>query len=168
MDVPQLDIEPFNNGSEQARASVASELDRICRDIGFVVLRGHGVSEDTQRALYDDGLGFFDLPLERKLEIRRRHHERNRGYIPYGEERLVRMHGGDSPPDYKEVLAIGPCQVPDTPYYRCAAAYPNFAPNLWPERPASLRASMEAYYRAMERLSATVLQMAALSRSIAR
>ena len=56
------------------------------------------------------------------------------------------MHGGVTPPDYKEVFAIGPDAVPDTEYYTCALAYPDFAPNLWPARPAGLKPAMTAYY----------------------
>ena len=46
------------------------------------------------------------------MTVRRPHHEQNRGYIPYGEETLARMHGGDTPPDFKEVFAIGPVRPP--------------------------------------------------------
>ena len=45
--------------------------------------------------------------------------------------------GGDTPPDYKEVFAIGPDDVPATPYYTGPLAYPDFAPNLWPAAPAA-------------------------------
>ncbi|GIS87954.1 MAG: hypothetical protein CM1200mP18_06640 [Gammaproteobacteria bacterium] len=62
-------------------------------------------------ALRDSALEFFNLPLEEKC-IRRPKNDQNRGYIPYGEETLVRMAGGDSPPDYKEVFAIGPDRFP--------------------------------------------------------
>ena len=62
------------------------------------------------------------------------------------------MAGGESPPDYKEVFAIGPDEVPDTPYFTGPMSYPSFAPNLWPAAPADLRPAMLAYWRAMEGL----------------
>lgn len=161
MAVPVLDVSSFRNGTARDKQSVAVAFDRACRDIGFVVVAGHGVSESTQSALYGAGKAFFDQALPQKLHVRRRHHEQNRGYIPYGEERLVRMHGGDSPPDFKEVFAIGPCEVPNEAYYTCEAAYPNFAPNIWPCSPSSLRPAMEAYYRAMEALMRLLCQVAA-------
>ena len=37
--------------------------------------------------------------------------------IPHGEETLARMHGGDTPPDFKEVFAIGPFDCPDDEYH---------------------------------------------------
>ena len=77
--------------------------------------------------------------MAEKLAVRRPRNDQNRGYIPYGEETLARMHGGDTPPDYKEVFAIGPDDVPATPYYTGPLAYPDFAPNLWPAAPITLR-----------------------------
>ena len=68
--------------------------------------------------------------MAEKLAVRRPRNDQNRSYIPYGEETLARMHGGDTPPDYKEVSAIFPDDVPTTPYYTGPLAYPDFAPNL--------------------------------------
>ena len=104
--------------------------------MAFLVLSGHGVPEGIQEELYRVAGEFFDLPLPEKLRIRRLRHEQNRGYIPYGEERLVRMHGGDSPPDYKEVFSIGPCTVPAEPYYQAEAGYPQFRPKYMAGQPA--------------------------------
>lgn len=163
MTVPVLDLSPFKDGTTQDKRDVATAFNRACHDIGFLVVTGHGVPESTQSALYDAGKAFFDQELSQKLGVRRLHHEQNRGYIPYGEERLVRMHGGDSPPDFKEVFAMGPCEVPDETYYTQDAAYPNFAPNIWPHSPPLLRPVMEAYYRAMEGLMHTLCHVAAIA-----
>ncbi|MBT3331942.1 MAG: isopenicillin N synthase family oxygenase, partial [Rhodospirillaceae bacterium] len=57
------------------------------------------------------------------------------------------------PPDYKEVFAIGPDDLPDEPYYTGPLSYPDFAPNLWPDGSPGLRPAMLAYYVGMERLS---------------
>ena len=163
MSVPLVDIARFASGTQAERRQIAASFDAACRDSGFLVLAGHGVPEDVQANLYQSAKAFFELPLARKLEIRRVRQEQNRGYIPYGEERLVRMHGGDSPPDFKEVFSVGPCAVPDEPYYRCEAAYPNFAPNVWPDKPRELRPAMERYYREMEALSERLVRICALA-----
>ena len=98
-------------------------------------------------------LDFFDLPIDEKLTVRRPKNDQNRGYIPYGEETLALMHGQVTPADYKEVFAIGPDDVPNEPYYTCDLAYPDFAPNLWPERPNSLRTAILRYYDGMLRFA---------------
>lgn len=163
MTVPVLDVSAFKDGTARDQQAVATVFDRACREIGFLVVSGHGVPESVQTALYEAGKAFFDQPLSQKLKARRLRHEQNRGYIPYGEERLVRMHGGESPPDFKEVFAIGPCVVPEEPYYTDEAAYPNFAPNIWPACSPTLRSAMEAYYQAMEALTRTLTQVSALA-----
>ncbi|MEE8292150.1 MAG: 2-oxoglutarate and iron-dependent oxygenase domain-containing protein [Candidatus Tectomicrobia bacterium] len=163
MTVPVVDLSLFRHGTSRDKWSVAAEFDRACRDIGFLVVSGHGVPQSVQTTLYETGKALFDQPLSHKLKARRPHSEQNRGYIPYGEERLVCMHGGDSPPDFKEVFAMGPYAVPDELYYTQAAAYPNFAPNIWPACAPLLRTAMETYYRAMETLTHTLLRVAALA-----
>ena len=78
------------------------------RALCIAAYRRHGVPAEDGATLHRTALDFFDLPLDEKLAVRRPKNDQNRGYIPYGEETLVRMSGGDSPPDVKEVFAIGP------------------------------------------------------------
>ena len=151
--IPVLDLQRFESADPTVVAGAARELDEICREIGFVVISNHGVPEETQNALYDAAQSFFDLPLAAKMTVRRPHHDQNRGYIPYGEETLARMHGGDTPPDFKEVFAIGPFARPDDRYHSQELSYPNFAPNLWPSAPPALDPALKAYFLALEDLS---------------
>ena len=151
--IPVLDLERFESKNPGTVAAAARELDGICREIGFVVVGNHGVPEPVQTALYDAAHAFFDLPLEAKMTVRRPQHDQNRGYIPYGEETLARMHGGDTPPDFKEVFAIGPFGRPDDRYHSHERSYPNFAPNLWPSVLPSLEPAMKAYFTALDDLS---------------
>ncbi len=152
-EIPVIDLSVFRDGDAFDRKRVAAAIADACETIGFLVVSGHGVPEADGTALHRAALDFFDLPLEEKLTVRRPRNDQNRGYIPYGEETLAKMHGQVTPADYKEVFAIGPDDVPDEPYYTCDLAYPDFAPNLWPERPAMLRPAMAAYYEGMLRLA---------------
>ena len=122
-------------------------------EIGFLVIEGHGIDPAEGSQLYNSAMSFFDLSLDEKLAVRRPRNDQNRGYIPYGEETLARMHGGNTPPDYKEVFAIGPDNVPSTEYYTGPLAYPDFASNLWPMEPVTLRSNMLTYYASMVDLS---------------
>ena len=36
-----VDVEPFLRGGTAAQAAVAAEVDRACRDTGFLVVTGH-------------------------------------------------------------------------------------------------------------------------------
>ena len=161
--IPVVDLDRFESGSVATVAAEARELDVICREIGFLVVRNHGVSQDIQQRLHDAGQAFFDLPLKAKMAVRRPRHDQNRGYIPYGEETLARMHGGDTPPDFKEVFAIGPFNRPDDLYHAQSCSYPNFAPNLWPAAAPSLEAAMKAYFLALEDLSSRLARYLAIA-----
>ena len=138
-DIPVIDLAPFRDGGAVDRKRVAKAIADACETLGFLVVSGHGVPPVGGAALHMAGLDFFDLPLDEKLRVRRPRDDQNRGYIPYGEETLAKMHGRVTPADYKEVFAIGPDNVPDEPYYTCELAYPDFAPNLWPARPGPRR-----------------------------
>jgi len=152
-DIPVIDVSPFRSGDAVSRRRVADSIADACESLGFIVVSGHGVPAADGAALRKAGLDFFDLPLDEKLAVRRPRNDQNRGYIPYGEETLAKMHGQVTPADYKEVFAIGPDDVPDEPYYTCDLAYPDFAPNLWPARQSNLRKAMLAYYDGMLRLA---------------
>ncbi|MDA1308920.1 MAG: isopenicillin N synthase family oxygenase [Proteobacteria bacterium] len=161
--IPIIDLARFETGDAATTATAARELDQVCRDIGFLVVSNHGVPVSVQQALYGAGSGFFDLPMAQKMTVRRPTNDQNRGYIPYGEETLARMHGGETPPDYKEVFAIGPFDLPDDDYHSQARSYPNFAPNLWPSAPGELQPAMRAYFTEVDNLSRRLARYFALA-----
>jgi isopenicillin N synthase-like dioxygenase len=143
-EIPLVDFAPFVDGDLAARRRVARNVGKACKEIGCFILVGHGVAPDLVRRTYETAHDFFDLPFEEKLRIRRPAPEQNRGYNAAGQKALPYGIGRATPPDLKEFLSIGPVDVPDAPYYRVPAAYPHFAPNPWPERPAALRPTWEA------------------------
>lgn len=148
--IPIIDLARRTNDPKADRR-LARSIDHACREIGFLVVRGHGIKIDVVNEVRQQGKEFFAMPLKQKMTVRRPRNDQNRGYIPYGEETLARMHGGHTPPDFKEVFAVGPMDVPNTPYYTQDRAYPSFAPNLWPDQPVKLREAMTAYFVQMER-----------------
>ena len=160
--VPVIDIAPFLGGATADRQFVARAIGGACEDIGFFTIVGHGVDERLVRRMYDVSRAFFDLPTAEKQRVGRPKPEQSRGYIGVGEENLAYGVGRDTT-DLKEFFAIGPVDVPDEPYYSAPAAYPSFAPNVWPERPPELRAIYVEYYRAMERLAGHLMRAFALA-----
>lgn len=140
---------------------VAHGLDHACREIGFYVVRNHGVSPALIADLHAQARVFFDLPLAEKQRVARPRPEQNRGFIAAGAETLARLAGERTPPDRKEVFTIGPIETDGSAYFTCPAAYPHFAPNLWPERPAALRPAMVAYWYAATGLALRLLSISA-------
>ena len=80
--VPVIDISPYRGGDIAARRALAAEVDRICREIGFMVISGHGVDPDLIAAVESVSRAFFDLPLEEKMRIVRPAPDVTRGYMP--------------------------------------------------------------------------------------
>jgi len=161
--VPVIDISPYWNGNQDSRRALAAEVDRTCRDIGFMVIAGHGVEAALIEEVESTSRAFFDLPLPEKMRIVRPAPDVTRGYMPMKAEVLVRSRGGDALGDLNESLMIGPVDITDMPYYTAPAAGRHFASNLWPERPAGLRGAYEAYYRVMDSLAIDLMRIFALA-----
>jgi isopenicillin N synthase-like dioxygenase len=157
--VPLIDLAPFLAGAPGARTAAARAVDAACSDIGFFTVAGHGVPEALATRMLETARAFFDLPVAEKLAVRPPRPEQSRGYIGLGAENLAGSRGDLTAVDLKEFFAIGPVDVPDEDYYRRPEAYPSFAPNLWPARPAGFRAVWTEYYRAMERLAGRIMSL---------
>ena len=163
-EIPLIDLGPSFAGSRADKRRVAGEISRACERIGFFLVSGHGVDAALCEQARRVSRAFYDLPLEEKLVIGQRPDDKaNRGYEPLGTERLSATIGLATPPDLKESLSFGPLDVPDDPSFRTAAAAPHYAPNFWPRRPAAFRPAIEAYMRAVDRLSRHLHRLAALA-----
>jgi len=134
--VPVVDISA-NPGT------VGTDLDEICRTVGFFQVTGHGVPRDVSEPAWTLTTRFFDLPLEDKLSVARPTPDYPYGYIPLAGESLSQSMAAtapagpgtapsaSAPPDLKEVFNIGP---PTRPSHEFAAPDEGWAysPNLWP------------------------------------
>ena len=164
MNVPVIDLTPYREGGPEGKAKVAAEVGQACRDIGFLVVSGHGISEDLVRATYDTAKAFFALPLAEKAKSDRPAVDQVRGYSAVGGEGLSYSLDEPAPPDLKESLSIGPTNVPpNDPYYTCAEAGPHFAANVWPEKPAELKGLLTDYFSAVDGLATDLMRLFALS-----
>jgi isopenicillin N synthase-like dioxygenase len=160
-DFPVIDIAAVRSARASAalRFEIARRVAGACEEIGFFAVTGHGVPGAVIADLVAQSYAFFDLPLAEKLAVRRPRAEQNRGYIAPGEERLARLRGDETPPDLKELYTFGPFDTPQTPYFTGPAAYPSFAPNLWPARPLALRPAIQAYWHELEGLARTLCRI---------
>ena len=164
LDVPVIDIAPFLRGAPADKARVAEQVGRACRDIGFLVIQGHGIDPVLSERMRAVSRAFFDLPLAEKARVARPAKDVARGYIALDEESLARSRDpGAYGSDLNESLMIGPVDRPPAAYADAPAAGRHFAPNLWPERPAELRETWTAYYRTMGSLAATLMRIFALA-----
>src|SRR5258705_3389550 len=110
--VPIIDVAPFLSGSLEDKRRVAGEVGRACEEMGFLIVKGHGMPRELIDQMYDVSKRFFELPLDEKMQTHGR--ERSRGYGPLGEEALSYGLGKAAPADGKEGLSKGPMEVRDT------------------------------------------------------
>jgi isopenicillin N synthase-like dioxygenase len=159
MTVPVIDLTHWRDGSD--RAGVADAVGRACRDVGFLVIAGHGVPDATIAAARAAALDFFRLPapLKRKYAPGGSVY---RGYAPLYGEALSASLDNPTPPDLKESYNMGPVDPPPPGLPADDAAH-FFAANFWPDEVPALGPALEAYYRAMSGLAGELMRMFAVA-----
>jgi isopenicillin N synthase-like dioxygenase len=161
--IPTIDLSPYLAGSTDGRRAVAREVNRACEEIGFFLIKGHGVPQEMIDCTYSKAAEFFHLPVEDKLPIRTPSPEIARGYTPFKGETLSAGLGNKAPADLKEMIDMGPVDVPGGAYYEQGDARNFFYPNLWPAKPAEFEPVMVSYYRRMNRLANDLMGVFALA-----
>jgi isopenicillin N synthase-like dioxygenase len=161
--VPVIDIGPFRRHDLDTQLRVAAAVDEACRQIGFLVIGGHGISPALVAETEAVSRQFFDLDLAEKMLVQRPSPDVTRGYIPVLAESVARSRGAAAPGDINESMMIGPIDVPPTPYFLGPQAGKHFAPNLWPARPVELQPVWTAYYLAMATLAEELMRIFAVA-----
>jgi isopenicillin N synthase-like dioxygenase len=140
--LPTVDVSPFASGAPPSAAqdATAAEVDRICREIGFFLITGHGVEPGVKAAMMDAMRRFFALPEQEKLEIAIGRSPCHRGYVAIAAETLD--DANETAGDLKESLDTGGEHGPEHP--EVLAGVPMFGPNQFPSDPG-FRTAWEAY-----------------------
>ncbi len=161
--VPVIDIAPFVRGDTAARGAVVAAVKRACEQVGFFVITGHDVPDDTIRSAFAEGRAFFRSPLDEKMRIKRPGPGISRGYNSLADQSLGLTLGQKAPPDLMESLGFGPLETGDAPYWTEGFGPVHAHPNLWPADMPRLRQAVSDYWRAMEALSARLMRIFALA-----
>lgn len=118
--MPLIDIAAILHGDAAARARVAAEVDRACREIGFLMVSGHGVPEALAATFQRELEAVFARPADEKQRIGVSR-DSNRGWRGPDATALARSMGQDTPPDLMERFTLGRFAVPDDDYHRSRA-----------------------------------------------
>ncbi len=155
--VPVIDIAPL--AGEGASTALAREIGDACHEVGFMIVRGHGIAPTTISRMRDAVVGFFAQPLEYRLS-RSITKDNYRGYIPLGfftpntaGVRADRYEG------YKLHLEV---DVTDPICTECAL----YGPNKWPDRPAGFRRAVLDYWAACDRVATMLLDALATALAV--
>jgi isopenicillin N synthase-like dioxygenase len=160
--IPVIDISPFLADPAAATPPSRAVVDAVrdaCEQIGFFVITGHGVPEVAVDRLVTNAKGFFALPLEEKLRVKKPDGPDSKGYTPMGTKTVGKDRDPTLKPSLHESYAMGPYVYTDAPYYTCPEAGTSFAGNHWPAAPAGLKDAFISYYQQMERLGARILHI---------
>jgi isopenicillin N synthase-like dioxygenase len=158
--IPTIDVGALVGGGGDARA-VARRMDAACREHGFFVVVGHGIDPAEVQALELQAREFFALPESIKAEIEMARGGRAwRGWFPPGGELT------SGRPDGKEGIYFG-AELAATDA-RVIAGRPLHGPNLFPDRPVELRATVLAWMDRLTTLAAAVMGGIALGLGLDR
>jgi isopenicillin N synthase-like dioxygenase len=157
--VPLIDIHPFLHGLEKEKDEVARVVDRACRDLGFLLIKGHGVPPELRGEVENAMMSFFSLPVEVKQRWAATP-DNVRGYRGMHAMALAKSRGQDSPPDLMERFTIGQFDLPDDEYHS-SRRQTHFQDNRWPDAAPEVERTTRRYYREMERLASDLMRLLA-------
>jgi isopenicillin N synthase-like dioxygenase len=137
--LPVVDVAAFATGigrDTAAAASAAERIDEIFREIGFLLITGHGIEKAVKERMLEQLRLFFALPTAEKEAIAIGRSPCHRGYVGIATETLDDANtlagdlketidsGREHGPDHPEVVAgtplHGPNQLPAMPEFRAA------------------------------------------------
>lgn len=153
-----IDLGRFLAGDAATQTAIAREVDEICRETGFLIIKNHGIDAALMDRTWRIVRDFFDLPLATKLASRADDPHCPRGYFPLAAESLAKSLGVDTPPDLKESLGIGPLRRPPISISDAEMEF-HYGDNLWPSAPEDLRDTLTEYFNALEALGSNVLRL---------
>ncbi len=144
--VPSLDLADFTGGDHNKREKFVADLGTAYKDIGFVAIRNHYLTDDLSARLYDVIKRFFALPDSAKQRYEIEGLAGQRGYIGKGKEHAKGRNTGD----LKEFYHVGQEVLDGDPIKK---EYPD---NIWPtELPEFESIALDVY----QRLEQTGVQM---------
>jgi isopenicillin N synthase-like dioxygenase len=136
---------PFPPLVDLSEPGAPAAVDAACREVGFFQVVGHGIPQSLLDGVLAAADGFFCQDVETKLTWRADDPDVERGYSAKGSEGLSYSLGMERPPDLFEALSFGLEPLPDLPAFHTEEHH-FFAPNIWPDEPAGLRATVLEYH----------------------
>lgn len=134
--IPVIDIAGLRSPDLSRRLAVAEELGRAAREVGFLMVTGHGIDRVLRDGLLEQARVFFDRPLEEKMRFYIGQSSNHSGYVPEGEEQFA---GGGR--DLKEAYDV------NFDYTDAPQRFPLLGPTQWPDS-EDFRRVVGSYYRA--------------------
>jgi isopenicillin N synthase-like dioxygenase len=153
--IPSLDLADFTSGDPARKAKFVQDLGGAFNNIGFVALKGHGLTPELQERLYAAVKAFFFSPDEVKQQYDVPGIAGQRGYVGKGKETAK----GNKVADLKEFYHVGqphPAQ-PDGD-----AIWDEYPRNVFPAEVPEFETYTLETFRTFEQTGKTLLRAIAL------
>lgn len=160
--VPIVDLAPFLTGTDADRRRVAQLVDKTNREIGFLVVTGHGFDLDLLARWFEVSRRFFEQPASVKAQSMPSAEGSHQGYHRLAASGLAAKEGEEAPPDLREFFMIGRSDTQDA-FFNEPAARRFYMSNKWPETPADFQTIGTQYYAAVETLARQLMSLFALA-----
>jgi len=93
--IPSVDLSDFISDNQERKQKFVNEIGKAYEDIGFVALKGHFLSEELVKNLYESVRRFYALPVEVKQKYHIEGIGGQRGYTAFGKEHAKGRTEGD-------------------------------------------------------------------------
>ena len=134
--IPTIDFTPFNEEAgvvvgeapTAGQREVAAQIDRACRDHGFLRLVNLGLEAREIEAAFAASSELFGLPDEAKAGLAAHTPEDNLGFVPLASETTG---GGGRNADAKEAYEVGFPGVRNNNFQGCPRGFQAMVEGLW-------------------------------------
>jgi hypothetical protein len=81
-EIPVIDLSPMTNPSSSPvdKAKLVADIHAACSRVGFFVIKNHGIEWKIVDDAFDWLKEFFDLPMEKKMEVHQSMSDSYQGY----------------------------------------------------------------------------------------
>ena len=150
--IAHVDYLDFSQGDANTRTQFIKEFGDSFSNMGFAIVKNHGVTKALRDELFAVSKAFFELPDDIKKRYENEALHGQRGYISKNKESAK----GKSVPDLKEFYHIGQTVSDNDPIQ---ANYPD---NIWPKEVAAFEKVGQEVYRTFEETGRNLLRAIAL------
>ena len=125
--IPVIDISALSSANRDDWQPVIAQIDQACREIGFLAITGHGISQQQLDSMFALSKRFFEQPMAAKEAMAIANSSNHRGWGSHGAEQL----DPSNPGDWKETFDMAMDIHPQHPVAQaCPALY---GPNQYGE-----------------------------------
>ena len=147
-----VDYHDYSQGDAQTRERFIQEFGDSFANMGFAIVRNHGVTPELRKKLFEVSEAFFNLPEDVKRSYEDLELAGQRGYISKNRESAK----GKDVPDLKEFYHIGQTVTDGDPIKE---EYPD---NIWPKEVTEFREVGLEVYTTFEQTGRNLLRATAL------